>query len=66
MVFSSSDEHMTTEMCRISKVAACRMQLQVAGYGTEDAAAVHYLSRTMGGEKGTVTANRLTANWETL
>jgi hypothetical protein len=53
MVFSSSDEHMTTEICRISKVAACRMQLQAACYGTEDAAAVQYLSRTMG-ENSTV------------
>ena len=53
-------------MCRISKVAACRMQLQVAGYGTEDAAAVQYLSSTIGGGKSTVTANRLTANWKTL
>jgi len=66
MVFSSSDEYMTTEMCRISKVAACSMQLQVAGYGTEDAAAVQYLSRTMGGEKSTGTANRLTTSWKTL
>ena len=50
----------------VPDLESCGLQDAVAGYGTEDAAAVQYLSSTIGGGKSTVTANRLTANWKTL